>query len=71
MSKRVALALGIMWRVGYVYLDVGRMSRYRICDLKPHWETAQIGCEKIGSRKDFVFTHVHQIPICVRCGQKA
>jgi len=33
-----------------VCLDVGRMSRYRICKIQnPHLEVAQNGCEKNGS----------------------
>ncbi len=49
-------------------LDVGRMSRYRICrlsDLKPHLEKAQIGYEKIGSRADFcVYTRASNSYLC-------
>ncbi len=49
-------------------LDVGRMSRYRICKIQnPHLEVAQIGCEKNGSF--FVFTLMQQILIGVRCEQ--
>ncbi len=48
-------------------LDVGRMSRYRICrlsDLKPHLEKAQIGYEKIGSRAVCVFTRASNSYLC-------
>ncbi len=64
MSKRVALALGVLWRIGYVCLDVGRMSRY-VSDLKPHLETAQIGYKIIGSRAGFcVYTRASNSDLC-------
>ncbi len=67
ISLHVALTLGVLLGIGYVCLDVGSMSRYRICiQLKstfgsgPDYMRMQI----------FVFTRVQQIPIGVRWSKK-
>ncbi len=56
MSKRVTLALGVLWRIRYVCLvgcpDIGYVS-----DLKPHLETAQIGYKKIRISCGFLCLH--------------
>ncbi len=54
-------------------LDVGRMSRYRICiRLKSTFGSGSdwMRKKKLHLVRVFVFTRVQQIPICVRCERK-
>ncbi len=69
ISLHVALTLGVLLGIGYVCLDVGSMSRYRICiQLKSTFGSGPDYMRK--KVKIFVFTHVQQIPIGVRWSKK-
>lgn len=72
-SLHVTLALGVLRGIGYVCLDVGPMSRYRICiQLKSTFGSGPDWMQK--NKADlvqiFVFTRVQEIPICVRWSKK-